>query len=411
MSSSTHQIVIKGKDSTAGAFRSIESRAAAAGSRISKIVGGAVAAAGAYLSVKAFTGAAQELGKLSDIAQKTGTSVDDLTRSTAAFRVLGVNMGTEQFAKALFNMQRTLGRSGMEGLYKTVDDLGKIPDAAKRAQLAMQIFGRSGAELMPLIEAAEGGTKALQTVMAAMPSVPQSAADAGDAVADAMDMAATEVKSIWLQAVGKICEWFDGMFAGGIREATAAACNWVENRVKKMAITVVAEYRRTQEYLKRFGAAAGSFVGALAGGGTLSDAIDMASQSYAEEVAEYKEASAEIDRVQQDRLAREKKRYEERAEAVKLLGEAYKKAARAPRANGNDPEKAAQSAAERTVRIANQLMKGGSGAQLRLELLGPQYQNEQKKQTSLLEKIADNTAKAAEANDGEMVYPVTDVGA
>ena len=56
-------------------------------------------------------------------------------------------------------------------------------------------------------------------------------------------------------------------------------------------------------------------------------------------------------------------------------------------------------------------MKGGSGAQLRLELIGPQYQNEQKKQTSLLEKIADNTAKAAEASDGETVYPVTDVGA
>lgn len=409
MSTSTHQIAIKGVDKTAQAFQSIQSRAAAAGSRIASVVGGAIAAAGAYLSFKAFADGAKELSKLSDIAQKTGTSVDALTQSTSAFRILGVNMGAEQMAKAMFTMQRTMGRTGLEGLYKTIEELGKIPDEAKRAQLAMQVFGRAGMELMPLINAADGGTAALQNVIAAMPKVPQAAADAGDAMADSMDMAATEVKSIWLQAIGKVCDWFDSMFAGGIREATALVCNWVEHAVKRMGISVASQFSKIQEYLKPFGAAIGSFVGALAGGGTLEDALDMAGQEYAQEVAEYEESAAEIDRLEQERLAREEARYNARREAAKQLGEAYKNAARGLRANKAAIEGVAQAAAEKAVRITNQLINGNSNAQRRLEAMGPQY-NETKKQTTLLEKIEKNTAKSAE-DSGETVYPETDVGA
>jgi len=66
MSTSTHQLRITGVDNTAAAFKSIESRAAAAGASISKVMGGAIAAAGAYLSFRAVADGVNELGKLSD---------------------------------------------------------------------------------------------------------------------------------------------------------------------------------------------------------------------------------------------------------------------------------------------------------------------------------------------------------
>jgi hypothetical protein len=71
---------------------------------------------------------------------------------------------------------------------------------------------------------------------------------------------------------------------------------------------------------------------------------------------------------------------------------------------------AGEAAAKAAAKVSNQLIMGGTNAATRLSLLGPSYQNEQKKQTDLLKKIADNTAKTAEEGEQE-TYPVTDVGA
>lgn len=199
MSQSTHQIKVKGVDQTGGAFSSIKNRAAATGAQVRSMLGGALAAAGAYLGFRAVKGGIDELGHLSDIAQKTSTSVGELTQTAAAMGALGIqNMGVDQLAKSFDYMAKTTGRTGMAGFYQTIAELGKIEDVAQRGQEAMKIFGRSGMEFMPLINAADTSVEALQTVVAAMPKVPQSAADAGDAMSDAMGFAANQVKSIWL---------------------------------------------------------------------------------------------------------------------------------------------------------------------------------------------------------------------
>ena len=52
MSKSTHQVAIKGVDQTGAAFKSISNRAKATGAQIRSIMGGAIAAAGAYLSFR-----------------------------------------------------------------------------------------------------------------------------------------------------------------------------------------------------------------------------------------------------------------------------------------------------------------------------------------------------------------------
>ena len=55
-------------------------------------------------------------------------------------------------------------------------------------------------------------------------------------------------------------------------------------------------------------------------------------------------------------------------------------------------------------------MMGGSSAANRLAVLGPEYQNEAKKQTDLLRKIAENTEKTAENTDeASEAYASTDL--
>ena len=74
----------------------------------------------------------------------------------------------------------------------------------------------------------------------------------------------------------------------------------------------------------------------------------------------------------------------------------YKKAT-----DNNAPlaEEIGTTAAKAAHRVTNQLMMGGSSAANRLAILGPEYQNEAKKQTDLLRKIAENTEKTAENTD------------
>lgn len=96
MSSSTHQIKVKATDQTAGAFSSIQKRAAAVGSGIKNALGGALAAAGAYLGASAFVSGIKELGSLSDTAQQASVSVDELTKASTAMSILGIKgMGVE----------------------------------------------------------------------------------------------------------------------------------------------------------------------------------------------------------------------------------------------------------------------------------------------------------------------------
>ena len=394
MSSSTHQIKVKGVDQTGAAFGSIRNRAAATGAQIRTMLGGAIAAAGAYLGFRAIKGGIDELGHLSDVAMKTSTSVDELTQSAAAMSALGVTgMGVDQLAKSFDYMAKTTGRTGMAGFYETIAELGKIEDVALRSQAAMQIFGKSGMAFMPLINAADQSVEALQTVVAAMPKVPQAAADAGDAMSDAMGFAANEVKSIWLQGLAAICGWFDNEYAGGVREASLTAGNYMQYYARVAAAKCITYYRKVQEYLKRWGDAIGTFIGAKMGGASWGEAWDMAGKAYDDAVKEYDEVAKELEKRERDRTERFKREFEDRAIAIKKFQGAYDAAAisiaKRQEKNGE------LDMALKTPTIRNELIMGGNEAN-RVALLGPQLQNESKKQTALLEQIANNTKATAD---------------
>lgn len=401
MSKSTHQFEIRGVDKSAAAFASVKGRAAATGAQIQKMVGGAIAAAGAYLSFAAVKGGIDELGYLSDVAQKTNTSVDELTQTSVALGALGIqHMNIDRLGKSFDYMAKTTGRTGLSGFYQTIEDLGKIPDAAKRSQEAMKIFGDAGMEFIPLVNGADETVNALRTVVEAMPAVPQEAANAGDAASDALGFAANQVKSIWLQGLGYLANTLNNDYTGDVRTAALNAGNALEYYTKTAVAKCIAWIQRFRAAWSSIGQTVGAFVGGawekmFGSGGTWSDVWKNTVAEWNDGMNEYNETARKADRVESERTARFRKNYEDRAIAIKKFAAAYDKAAVSVKgrealgaANGED--------VSRPARISNDLIMGGSNAATRLQILGPTLQNETKKQTSILEKIAQNTEKTAD---------------
>ena len=389
MSKSTHQLEIRGADKTAGAFASIKSRATATGAQLKSMLGGALAAAGAYLGFQKFVEGVQELGHLSDIAMKTSTSVDELTKTVTALNVLGIqNMGVEQLAKSFDYMQKTTGRSGMQGFLDTIGELGKISDTAERAQAAMKVFGRSGMEFMPLINAANTSTEALTNVINAMPQIPQSAAEAGDDAADAMKIIAEGAHSIWLQGIGAICGLFSQNFEGGIRQAAASAAAWMEYYAKVSVLAWKTVPIRIKSWID---SAAGAVGGFFSSAFQLKNPLKGAAEAwnYWQDFADMK--TEEIMRpaeVWAEQYATKRLAIEKMKVTVKKAAISTADRIKLDKVNGLDGSDTFS-----PKRVSNELLMGGSNAVKRLQILGPTLQNETKKQTGILEKIAKNTER------------------
>ena len=228
---------VTGIDKTGAAFNSIRNRARRTGAQIRSIMGGAIAAAGAYLSLRAIKGAVDELGKLSDLAMKAGTSVEFLTKSATAFKVAGLDVTAESLTRALQYMQKNTGQQGEGAFYETVKTISKIPDAAERARAAVQVFGKSGLEMLPLVNNGEEAIEKMRLLASVMPGVSTAAANAGDAASDALNIFGKGVQTTMLKVVAKIAGWFGAEFPGGVRAGALAAANWIEIFAKRAGAT------------------------------------------------------------------------------------------------------------------------------------------------------------------------------
>ena len=397
MSASTHQIQIKGVDKTSGAFASVRSQAQATGAQLRSILGSALAAAGAYMGWSSVKAGIDELGKLSDIAMKTSTSVGELTKMESALSALGIqNMSIENIARSFDYMAKTTGRSGMTGFYETVAELGKIEDAAERGQAAMRIFGRSGMEFMPLINAADEGVDALENVINAMPAIPDAAAKAGDSAADAMGFIMGSIKSVWLQGLGKICEWLGNDYQGGVEQAALSAGNSFVYYTKVAVAKAITAWNKMQSYLTRFSDSFGAFIGVyFVADGSWDEACQYASDAWGTAVRHYEEDCVKFDKIEHNRIVRFKREFQDReiviAKYSKSAGEAAVSLAR----RNKKSVESAIGGALKSPQIRNELILGGHDAN-RLAAIGPQLQSETKKQTAILERISDNTQKTAE---------------
>ena len=367
---------VTGIDKTGAAFNSVKMRARATGASIRAALGGALAAAGAYLSLRSIGGAIGQLGQLSDLAMKAGASVEFLTKATTAFQVAGLNVSAESLVKAMQYMQKNTGKQGEGGFFELTKQIAAIPDAAQRAQAAVQVFGRSGLELLPLVNNGQAAIEKFQKLQSIMPGVSTAAANAGDAANDALTIFGKGAQAIMLKAVGKICALWGDEFPGGVRAGALNAINAVEWFCKKAYALAT-----------KWGAKIGNAFNAI---------WNWAANGYTWEQAwsEFGEVNEILNNQMDSQLkaidkARDDYKKTLSEMSVDDLANPFGKAGGAAAAGESFGAAAAK-------RISNALIAGGSNQANKLAILGPQYQNETKKQTSLLEKIAKNTEKTAE---------------
>jgi hypothetical protein len=143
------------------------------------VVGIAAAAASAAL-IRPIGRATAYMDDLAKSAQKAGTSVGDLAKLRFASELAGVGsqqlqVGITRLNVALGEMQgkgtaasRTLqamgvaaGSTTLDALKKVADQFKALPDGAEKSALAVRLFGRAGAELIPLLNSGSDGLTAM----------------------------------------------------------------------------------------------------------------------------------------------------------------------------------------------------------------------------------------------------------
>jgi hypothetical protein len=168
-------------------------------------VTGGVLALGAGLSaagVAAFAkGAIDAADNMRDLSQKTGVSIENLSRFQQAAQMAGTDV--EAVGKFLVKLGRNmveaaetgkgpaaealnfLGISAVDAtgklrstdqvMLEVADSFQRMPDGARKAQLAVDLFGKSGADLVPMLN---GGRQAIEELGATMSTEFANKADA-----------------------------------------------------------------------------------------------------------------------------------------------------------------------------------------------------------------------------------------
>ncbi|HEX6827844.1 MAG TPA: hypothetical protein VF104_02565 [Burkholderiales bacterium] len=180
------KIRITAQDDTARAFASVRASLSSLSGAASSlgVLGGIFSVAGvAAFAQQAIAGAAA----LDDMAESTGASVESLSRLTNIAKISGQDIGTVETAlvrltKALSGSDeetrgageafKALGLSVNElknqapdqALEAVAKALNRFEDGAGKTSVALALFGRSGAQLLPLLKDIANDTDTLATV-------------------------------------------------------------------------------------------------------------------------------------------------------------------------------------------------------------------------------------------------------
>ena len=440
---------VTGIDKTGAAFNSVKMRAKATGASIRASLGGALAAAGAYLSLKSINGAFNDLAKMSDLAMRAGTSVEFLTKSVTAFKVAGLGIDAEGFVKAMNFMQKNTGLRGEGAFFDVLKQLSAIPDAGERARAAVGVFGRSWTAIAPLINAGGEAVSAIQELTDLMPGMSAAAAKSGKEARDAISVFTTGIHHIFLKTVGKIFGLWAKDFPGGVRAGAlnaVSAIQWFGKMVyayiakaagilganfgllvdgfmpvlKMVGASIQKTFTGVVDTLKLVATSLFS-IGALAYDavtkgpaaawevfkGTMSAATEEWKKSitdtsnFDEPIAQMKQAwdvfKGTVSAAENDFTSTVAAANKEREEYLaklksKDVGKLFD-ALQNPTGAAIAGEAFGAAAAKR---ISNALILGGSNQANKLAILGPQYQNEIKKISDGVAKIVQNTQKTAE---------------
>lgn len=229
----------------------------------------------------------ESLSALKFAAEASGVSFDQLQ---TGLKKLSQNMqdvaaGTTQAAKAL----KALGVSGADSaetaLAKIADGFASVPDSAKKTALAIELFGKAGAELIPLLNEGADGIDELKKRAAELGIVLDgSTTKQAEAFGDAMDEIFLAGKGIVTQITIGMLPAFQQM-ARTFADSAKAGTEWrtignaIGNTLKfivSAGIGVVAVFEALGTAIGGFSAAldaakAGNFAGAF---GVINDTIE-----------------------------------------------------------------------------------------------------------------------------------------
>ena len=177
-------VQIKAEDKTKAAFRKINDRTSKLKKSFGGLAGAAVSLAG-VAGLGALTSKILTLGdRIGKVAIQTGVAAEDLQKFQFAAEQSGVS--TEGMNKALQTLAKRSGEVITEGgefkvafdrlnislkdangktkdvtsiFYQAVDAISKLKSQAEKASAANDLFGRSGVELIPLLNAGSGAVE------------------------------------------------------------------------------------------------------------------------------------------------------------------------------------------------------------------------------------------------------------
>lgn len=163
------------------------------------MVGGAMTAAGSAVLgplVGMATAFAEAGSAIADMSARTGVSAENLSALGYAAGMTGASI--EDLERGLLMMQKK-GFS-TENLAAVADKIAAMKDPAKRTAYAMEVFGKSGAKLIPMLSGGAAGLAEFQAEAERLGIVMSSEdAAAADALGDAMDQVKSTVKTTAIQ--------------------------------------------------------------------------------------------------------------------------------------------------------------------------------------------------------------------
>jgi methyl-accepting chemotaxis protein len=167
-------------DKIAKSATGIDSKLGQVGSALKGAFAGAAVIGAVTAVAGAFKNAANAMDELFKASQKVGVTTESLSRLKYAAEQSGVGFeglqtglrklnksladvetGTSSAARALRELGVKGGDSPEEALSKIAEAFASVPDSAQKTALALELFGKSGADLIPLLNEGADGLKEL----------------------------------------------------------------------------------------------------------------------------------------------------------------------------------------------------------------------------------------------------------
>lgn len=268
-----------------GSIKGFTGKVGQMGAAFKGLIGPIAAAGAAFLgarsAVQAFGDAISLGGTLNDLASRTGASAGELMVLQRAFQNAGA--GADSVGPTLNRLQRAIVEAGQgsatytkafdamglsheqlakmtptEQLKAVAQAISAVPNPAERSALAMQILGRSGAELLPFLRNMNGELDTATAQLGSAPRIMDEANGALDALGDNFEA----IKSKGME------------FALGLLKSFAPALANITDIISKIDFAGIGE-RLGQAFLKAYDFLRGLFADPSQIFGLLVSYIDM----------------------------------------------------------------------------------------------------------------------------------------